>query len=170
MFNARHISLASGQSYEMPIILERKDYETYGIYDLSGPLTLCFMADGMTVVLNQWNLLVLKLDNRQRSGRRSKSFARILLDRDIVYTNCDLIYPEDYEYAGIPKIIGDGLSQVVWSCGEGTFITHDANIVSMIDKDVRGGRTSKVVPRNALHVQPDVLGEVSAQSIHKKIG
>ena len=93
MFNAQHISLASGQSYEFPTILERGDYGVYGIYDLSGPLSLCFLADGMTVVLNQWNLRVLKLDGNRRSGRSDVHFDRLLMDKDIVYTDVNVIQP-----------------------------------------------------------------------------
>jgi hypothetical protein len=170
MFNARHVSLSSGQSYEFPVILERKDYANYGIFDLSGPLSLCFMADGQTIVCNQWNLRTIQLDYRRRSGHKSRSFERLVLDKDIVYSDCTFIHQDDYEYAHIPRIIGEGLNQFVWSCDQGTFITHDANIVSLIEKDVRGGRTQKVVPRNAIHVRTPVLESFKAQAVQRHIG
>lgn len=170
MFNARSIKLTNGQYYDLPVILERKDYEAYGVFDIAGTRTLAFLANGTTITLNQSNLLHIMLDNRQRIGQKANNIYKIVLADGTSYEDCRIVSAEEYEYAIIPKIICDGMSQVVWSCADGTFITPSTNIASMIDKNPNAGRSSKVVPRNALHVQPDVLGEVSAQSIHKKIG
>lgn len=170
MFNARQITLSSGSTYDMPVVLEPADYINYGVYGACGPLNLCFLADGGTVVLNQLNLSTIKLDGRKRDGRRDRTFAKLVLNKEIIFTDIKVISPDDYEYANIPKIIGGGLNQFTWSCAEGTFITHDANIVSLVEKDGKVGRASKVVPRNALHVSPDVLDSVSPQAVQKKIG
>lgn len=152
MFTAEHISLASGQSYQNASILESADYESYGVTRLFGDMTLALLAQGRLVRVNLWNLRVITLDKRRRSGRNNIAFERLVLEKDIVYTNGIIITQGDYGEVGIPRVIAGGLNQFAWACDNGTMISHDANVVSIITKDPRGGNTDKVIIRSTQQI------------------
>lgn len=155
MIEADHISLASGQSYQHASIFTPADYQQYGVDRIFGDLTLAILAEGRLMRINLWNLRVIALDRRRRGGRNCIPFDRLILEKDIVYTNGVVINRQDYAEVGVPMIISGGLTQFTWATDVGTSISHDANVVSLITKDPRGGNTDKVVIRSGLHINPD---------------
>jgi hypothetical protein len=152
MFEAEHVSLGPGQSYQNCTVLQDADYEAYGIPKLFGDLTFAFFSQNRCMILNQWNLRVVRLSKQpQGSGR---PFQRLVLDRDITYRDGAIIPIEQYADLGIPLIIADELVQMAWTCPDGLMFSHQANVVSLILPDPRGGETEHTVLRTGYKAGP----------------
>ena len=145
MFQAQLISLSNGQSYDKIEILEARkgDFETYDIPKPFGHMTVAFFHQGNLVLSHPWCVRTIHLDRHPRKGNGSRNFhfERIVLDNDVIYEDGWYIDDDYYAELGIPDIFedpGEVIDQVTFSCSEGIFITHDANICSIIIKSTRG--------------------------------
>lgn len=138
MFHAELISLSRGQSYAQVDILEARhnDFENYGIPKPFGQRTVAFFADGQAIIVHPWGVRIIHLDKTYRSGGpKCFKFERIIIDGDISYSNGTYIDDDYFTELGIPDLFedpGEVIDQVTFSNPQGTFITHDANIVSII--------------------------------------
>ena len=175
MFKAELISLSRGQSYSDIEILEYKhgDFEKHGVQTPFGSRTVGIFHKGDLILAHPWGVRLIHLDRNPRgNGPKCFTFDRIILDGDISY--CDGVYIDDDYFAeyNIPDLFedpGEVIDQVSFSCNQGVFITHDANVVSIIKKHPRRSRgvTRTVPPGHAL------IYSQGAESIevkpHKKI-
>lgn len=146
MFHAELISLSRGQSYDQVDILETKhgDFEKYGIPKPFGNRTVAFFKGEQLIIAHPWGVRIIHLDRNPRSGGpKCFDFERIVLDGDISYPNGTYIDDDYFADLGIPDLFedpGEVIDQVTFSCSQGVFITHDANIVSIFKHYPRGGR------------------------------
>lgn len=147
MFHAELISMSRGQSYDQVDILEvrKGDFEKYGIQKPFGEQTIAFFYGDQLVLAHPWGVRVIHLDKKPRSGHSPKcfSFDRIILDGDISYQNGNYIDDSCFAHLGIPDLFedpGEVIDQVTFSCKQGVFITHDANVVSIFQQFSRGTR------------------------------
>lgn len=146
MFHAELISLSRGQSYDQVKILESRhgDFEKYGLKKPFGARTLAFFHNSEVIMAHPWGVRIIHLDRNYRSGgEKCFEFDRIVLDGDISYQ--DGVYIDDDYYAelGIPDIFedpGEVIDQVTFATDQGVFITHDANVVSIISQYQRARR------------------------------
>jgi hypothetical protein len=148
MFHAELISMSRGQSYDQVDILESRhgDFEKYGIQKPFGERTVAFFTQqGQLVLAHPWGVRVIHLDKKPRRGNNEKcfDFDRIILDGDISYQNGNYIDDGCFAELGVPDLFedpGEVIDQVTFSCSQGVFITHDANVVSIFQHFPRGTR------------------------------
>ena len=147
MFKAQLISLSRGQSYADIDILEYKagDFDKYNVPTPFGCRTVAFYHHGELILCHPWGVRIIHLDRKPRGWGRPKNFAfdRIILDGDISYVDGVYIDDDYFQDLGIPDIFedpGEVIDQVSFSCEQGIFITHDANVVSIINKSPRKQR------------------------------
>jgi len=144
MFNAELISLSNGQSYDKVCILEARkdDFELNNVPKPFGHMTVAFYHQGKLILSHPWCVRIIHLDRRPRTGKGIKnfSFERIVLDNDVIYEAGTYLDDDYYADLNIPDIFedpGEVIDQVTFSCSEGIFITHDANISSIIMPNTR---------------------------------
>lgn len=148
MFHAELISMSRGQSYDQVDILEARhgDFEKYGVPTPFGLRTVAFFHQNEVIIAHPWGVRIIHLDKNPRGGMDRPlcfKFDRIIIDGDISYVNGYYIDDAYFAEMGIPDLFedpGEVIDQVTFSCSQGTFITHDANIVSIIKKHPRGDR------------------------------
>lgn len=147
MFHAELISMSRGQSYDQVDILEPRkgDFEKYGIQKPFGERTVAFFHHDQLILAHPWGVRVIHLDKKPRAGNTPKCFAfdRIILDGDISYQNGNYIDDSCFADLGVPDLFedpGEVIDQVTFSCNQGVFITHDANVVSIFQQFPRGTR------------------------------
>lgn len=175
MFKALLISLSRGQSYSDIDVLEFKhgDFEKYDVPTPFGSRTVAFFHRGECVLAHPWGVRLIHLDaNPRGNGPKCFEFDRIILDGDISYTNGIYIDDDYFEQYNIPDLFedpGEVIDQVSFTCHQGVFITHDANVVSIIKKypkRARGVTRSETPP--PLHNYIDSYS-ASINRPHKKI-
>jgi hypothetical protein len=136
MFHVELLSLGDGQSYEHVKVLENDDLEAYNVPMVFEEWTGCFFADNKCVVCHQYNISMMLYDKQQRSGPESVRVERLLLSGERSYAPA-LILPTAvwfYKY-NIPYYFAKRFGfegQMVFSCKEGTIMTADTNISSII--------------------------------------
>lgn len=146
MFRAKLISLSRGQSYANVEILEARhgDFEKYGVKRPFGERTIAFFHNDEVIILHPWGVRIIHLDSEPRgSGEKCFAFDRIILDGDLSYANGVYIDDDYFAEFNIPDVFedpGEVIDQVVFSCDQGVFITHDANVISIFQKYPRGSR------------------------------
>jgi hypothetical protein len=147
MFNAELVSLSRGQSYRHVDVLEPKDFDSYGVPAPFGDRTIAFFAADQLIMVHPWGVRIIWYDRTPRTGNNGITIDRILIDGDVSYENCVLLSREDWLSLGLPNVFhgpnmgpSDDLDQIVFSCRDGTIITHDANIVSLIRHTHRANR------------------------------
>lgn len=157
MFRAKLLSLSSGQSYSDIEILELQDLENYGINrDIFGDDTLAFYANGNLIVGSAYNLRVIILDTKPefapgRSGADSIQVERIILDKDIVYDNCN-VYTNTSQLV-MPNIMPN-FRKIVFTNTSGTIIALSRNVIGLMNKDNRAGGSDRVVPIRSYSARP----------------
>ncbi len=147
MFHAELISMSRGQSYAQVDILEPRhgDFEKFNVRKPFGDRTVAFFHNDNVIIAHPWGVRLIHLDKNQRRGTNDLSFDfdRIILDGDISFENGSYIDDDCFAALGVPDLFedpGEVIDQVTFSCSQGLFITHDANIVSIFQKHTRGNR------------------------------
>jgi hypothetical protein len=152
MFNAELISLANGQSYENVQVCEPPDLIKHNIPLLFEHWTGCIFVGGKCLVVHHWKIKVIHLSRSRRGG--SHHVDRLVIDGDITYAPASMIDSSKWARLGIPEFFikrGGIAGQMAWTCPQGTFITHDTNIVSIVMPDRRkSGITSAIQPKISL--------------------
>lgn len=161
MFNAELISLSNGQSYDKVEIMEarKNDFELREIPKPFGHMTVAFFHQGHLILSHPWCVRTIHLDRSPRKGKGAKNFHfdRIVLDNDVIYTDGFYIDDDYYAELGIPDIFedpGEVIDQVTFSCDEGIFITHDANIASIIIRNDRVNGGVAKAAKNTIYGKP----------------
>lgn len=140
MFHAELVSLSDGQSYPNVEVCEDADLDRY---DLPRPFeewTGCMFAQGQCLIVHHWKFKIIHLDRTRRSGPNATHTDRLILDGDIIYAPVTFIHQDNWASMGIPHffIKRNGIAgQLAFSTPEGTFITHDVNVTSIIVPDPR---------------------------------
>lgn len=146
MFHAELISLSRGQSYDQVEILEprKDDFAKYGVPLPFGIRTVAFFHKEEVILSHPWGVRIIHLDKNYRSGgEKCFDFDRIIIDGDISYANGTYIDDDYFAELNIPDLFedpGEVIDQVTFATSQGVFITHDANIVSIVRKYNRGRR------------------------------
>jgi hypothetical protein len=151
MIPLRDIHLVDGSSFGYVSYVERLDYGQLEVSDLFGIDNFAFLTDNSDLVtVPGGSVRVVRLDSRQRLQRVTSKPINIKVSGVGEFVKCQVIDKADYAYGNIPRLFNP---QLVWSCESGTYIANVSHIISVVDVDKV--RTSKVVPRNALHVKSD---------------
>jgi hypothetical protein len=140
MFNAVLVSLSDGQSYENVQICEDADLDKYDIPRPFEEWTACIFADGACLIVHHWKIKVIHIDRLRRSAPGSTRTDRLILDGDIIYAPATFLHQDHWTEIGVPHffIKRNGIAgQMAWTNAEGTFITHDTNVTSIIVPDPR---------------------------------
>ena len=156
MFNAKLISLGNGQSYPNVQICEDEDLIKYGIPPIFENWTGCFFVDEKCIVVHYWKIKVIKLYSDRRGTGKIKT-ERLVLDGDVSYGPATLISPSTWEAAGIPEffIKRNGIAgQFAWSCSQGTYITHDTNVASIILQNPKSKGITTAIQLGRNHKTP----------------
>lgn len=174
MFFAKLISLSDGQSYENAQICEEGDLAKYSIPMIFENWTGCIFADGKCVVVHHWKIKVIHLNDRLRAGSNTIKADRLILDGDIIYTPATIIHPDNYKTLEIPEFFvkrGGIAGQLAWCGHQGTFITHDTNVTSIIVPDPRKkGITSAAQPGIDSVTPTQIVRAASApDTVHGKV-
>lgn len=147
MFFAKLVSLSDGQSYKDVEVCESSDLDIYNIPRIFEEWTGCIFVDGECIIIHHWKFRIIHVDNIKRGGANSFEAKRIILDGNIVYGPVTIIPHDTFTAQGIPHFFehndrGGIVGQLTFSTGEGTFITHDTNVTSlMIDNPRKFGMT-----------------------------
>lgn len=140
MFNAVLVSLSDGQSYENVQICEDADLDKFGLPRPFEEWTACIFTGRHCLIVHHWKIKVIQLDRRRRTGSNSSHTERLILDGDIVYAPATFLHEDNWLDMGIPHFFvkRNGIAgQMAWTNQEGTFITHDTNVTSIIVPDPR---------------------------------
>ena len=140
MFDATLISLSDGQSYENVKVLIGDDFAKFGIPKTFRQYTGCFFTNGDAVILHQWNFKIIKVSNDRKTGPNCTSARRIILSNDLIYQDIKIIPQENWQDLNIPHLFlnKDGMDgQFAFSDSQGTYITAEPNVASMIIPDPR---------------------------------
>jgi hypothetical protein len=175
MFQAELISLSDGQSYKNVDICLTKDLRRMGLPLLFEDYTFGFYADEQFIMGHEWNIALIHYDKQPRGGPGAVEAERILLQGDISYAPAKVFPVSTWQAMGIPFIFApsQASSQCVLSCDEGTFITSDRNVASIIlaapqrrRKLNRGQAVSSVVHKMKQAAKPEVVhGKVSPRAV-----
>jgi len=149
MFKADLISLSEGQSYDNVSIFEDADLENlqYPKIFEDWTATACFSNNNQHIVTHHWKIRIIKLNsNRPVAGKGSIFVDRLVLVGDITYENVKIVHQDQWRGLGIPHFFvkRNGIAgQMAFVCEDGTYITHDTNVSSLIFNDsVQTGVTS----------------------------
>jgi len=172
MFNAELISLGDGQSYEHVQICEADDLAKHNVPLIFENWTGCFFADNKCVVVDHWKIKVIHLTRTRNNGFFHTD--SLVLDGDIIYGPASLISYESWERLGIPEFFTrrNGIAgQMAWSCPQGTFITHDTNVTSLIIPDPRRKGITSAVQPGVDSTTPKQIAQASVapETIHGKV-
>lgn len=148
MFNAVLVSLSDGQSYENVEICESDDLDRLNINRIFEEWTGCIFADGRCIIVHHWKFKVIHIDRVRRGGIGSFKTDRLILDGNIIYSPATIIPHDTYHAMNIPHFFehpnrGGIAGQLTFSTNEGTFITHDTNVTSIIVDDPRKSGITK---------------------------
>lgn len=140
MFQAQSISLCQGISYDNVWIAEQPDYITYNIPQVFATHPVVFWHQDKMCISHASNVRVIKLDSIKRKFPQPENiaFSRIVMNGDIVYESGSILHQKYYIDNGIPLLFQDEhkiFEQLVFNCSDGTFITHDINICTVILND-----------------------------------
>lgn len=171
MFRATLVSLSDGQSYENVQVCEDADLDKYDIPRPFEEWTACLFVDGLCLIVHHWKIKVIHLDRLRRSGPKSTRTDRLILDGDITYAPATFIHEDSWSEMNIPHFFvkRNGIAgQLVWSSQEGTFITHDTNVTSIVVPDPRpSGITQSEMPFDApISVQRQAA---APETVHGKV-
>jgi len=149
MIQLREIHLCDGSSYDFANYVERLDYANLEVPDHFGVDNFGFLTNTSELTIVPSNSVrVVKLDVRKRIRRVESNLVSVKIMGIGQFDNCSIIDKADYAFANIPRLF---VPQLVWSSDAGTYIANVQHVISVVDSD--RVRTSKVVPRNALHVK-----------------
>lgn len=149
MIQLRDIHLADGSTFPFISYLERCDYAEFGAFDHFGANNFAFLTGtSETITVPSGSVRVVRLDTRQRSQRIASQPVNIKVSGVGDFSKCLIIDKADYAYANMPTLFAP---QLAWSCETGTYIANVSHVISISASDKV--RTSKVIPRNALHVK-----------------
>lgn len=149
MIQLRDIHLSDGSAYSFTNYLERLDYAQLDVTDHFGVENFAFLTDSSDLVTVPASAIrVVRLDTRQRLQRITTKPVTVKVGGMDAFQKCQVIDKADWAFANVPRLFAP---QLVWSCESGTYVANVAYVISIIDSDTV--RTSKVVPRNALHVK-----------------
>jgi len=140
MFDATLVSLSDGQSYENVKVLIGDDFAKFGIPLVFRQYTGCFFVNGEAVILHQWNYKIIKIFNDRKTGPNCTSARRIILSNDLIYQDIKIIPQENWQGLNIPHLFlnKDGMDgQFTFSDKQGTYITAEPNVASLITADPR---------------------------------
>ena len=136
MFDALLISLADGQSYKNVRVLEESDIQASDFPKLFEEYTSAFHTDdGRFVICHNWGIKLIHLDRHQRGARVGLKVERILVSGDALYAPAAILPGDAWYDNGVPYYFlnTSGITgQFVFSTIEGTFLTADKNVVSVI--------------------------------------
>lgn len=149
MIYAHTISLAQGISYDNVYIAEEADLETYNIpkifptherVDMVWDGAIVFWYSDKMIISHASNVRTIKIDTHKRKFPQPDNiqFIRLVLNGDIVYENGVLLNNKYHEECGIPTLFADEhdiFDQIVFTCADGVFVTHDINICTIIIED-----------------------------------
>lgn len=172
MFHAELISLSQGQSYDQVDILEPRtdDFERLGVPKPFKNQTIAFYWRSQLVIAHPWGIRIIHLDKNPRSGGpKCFQFDRIVLDGDVSYQNGTYIDDDYFAELQIPDLFedpGEVIDQVTFSCSSGVYLTHDANIVSII---MQYGRASRGVTQGK-QVRGDTITKESLGDKPRGVG
>jgi len=160
------VSLADGQSYRDVEICEDEDLDKLGIERVFENWTKCLFADNKCLIVHHWNIKVIRITREIKRIPNTTKLNRLILFGDIIYQDVSLVKSEDWEAHGIPEFFTkrDGIAgQMAWVCQEGTFVTHDTNVISLVNDDPRKkGITSSAQSRNVVESEVDTVnGKIS---------
>lgn len=148
MFKAHMISLSGDLVYKNVQILMPDDIVRMGIELYFEKYTCVFFVENKCIHVNHSNINLIQLDRRQRTTPYTVD--EIIVCDEMRYMNSCIIKKDEWESRGIPTYFNghEGLSgQFAWSNNEGTFITLDSNIISIINSDPRRtGATPQTIP------------------------
>lgn len=127
----KRLTVAYGLPYENATILSIEDERTLGVPNWFEEEQISFTTskDGL-ITIPERNLIVVHLNGRTTAPTGSVNALRITLEYELVYPNIYIIDPAHYEKLGIPMIYHQP-KQFVFVCSEGTFVTHDYNVVQL---------------------------------------
>jgi hypothetical protein len=149
MIQLRDVHLADGAIHSFTQFAERLDYAQLEIAEYFGAANFAFLTDsGDVIVAPDHSVKMVRMDTRQRIQRISSKPVDIRVIGVGEFKNSSVIDRADYSYANVPHLFAP---QLVWSCESGTYIANIAHVGAVVES--ARVRTSKVVPRNALHVK-----------------
>ena len=156
MFKARMISLSGDLIYQNIQVLYYTDMIRLDIDPYFGPYTCVFFADGKCVHVHYFNINLIQIDRHPRTSAHKAD--EIIIGSEMRYRDSYIIKQEQWAEKGIPNYFEkhEGLTeQFAWSNNEGTFITLDSNVVSIINPDPRRtGATAQKVPAKSTKSDP----------------
>jgi len=135
MFQVELLSMGDGQSYEHATVCEEEDLDRLNIPKPFEKWTACFFANGKCIVCHHYKIAVLHLDRHQRSGPGCVHVERVLFAGDISYAPALILPVEVWRSHGVPEYFVKEYGfegQFVISCQQGTIITADQNVASII--------------------------------------
>jgi len=173
MIYAELISLSDGQSYKDVQICEEADLDAHNIPRPFEEWTACVFTGGKfkikCLIIHHWKIKVIQLDRIRRNGVSNSD--RLILDGDITYSPVSFIHEDNWDTLGIPKFFvkRNGIAgQLAFSTQEGTFITHDTNVTSIIIPDPRPSGITKA-ERPAQTPQSVIKKNSMPETVHGRI-
>lgn len=137
MFQASLISLCDGQSYKNATICEDADIDNVAPR-LFEEWTVCFFSDNKRILCHAWNVKIILLDNQWRYG--GIPVDRIILTGNVSYAPAEILQDGVWQQLGIPAVFAGDYGfegQFVFSCHQGTILTCDTNVSSIITSEVK---------------------------------
>lgn len=171
MFNAELVSLSDGQSYHKIKVLEYHDFERLGFARPFEEWTVGFFEGEKLIISHLWNIKIIHMDKiRRTNGKGNLHFDRLVLSGDVIYGPGTVLSTENWQASNVPYILKRTsiTGQLVFSCEEGTFVTHDADVTSLV---VNKPRVTGILASQHVRDSSVRLRKVAAipDTIHGKI-
>ena len=163
MFNAVLVSLSDGQSYENAKVLQEPDFDKYLLPELFEEYTGCIFVDGNAILLHHWNFKIIQISKQRLTGPNCLSASRCVLSNELIYQDVKIIPQANWESLNIPSffIKRNGESgQFAFSNSDGTYITADTNIASLIIPDPRKNGITKSFAKTGMS-KSSFLGNIA---------
>ena len=138
MFTAEFISLSGDLVYRNVQVLGNDDYEKLSIPKIFDGWTCTFLADGKCYHVHQFKVNLIKIDSHPRTS--NYPVEEIIIGDEMRYQPAYVIPQQEWAERNIMNLFCEPDShkgQFAWCNHEGTFITLESNVVSIISPDPR---------------------------------
>jgi len=166
MFTAELISLSGDLVYRNIQILGDDDYEKLSIPRIFNKWTCTFLVDGKCYQVHQFKVNLIQLDSHARAS--NYPVEEIIIGDEMRYKPAYMIPQQEWAERNIVNLFCEPSShkgQFAWCNHEGTFITLESNVVSIISPDPRRrGPIVQIPVRNSKTNKRAVVAQIKPRS------
>lgn len=134
MIEALRLTLGNGQSYENVSVLTVSDMQDYGVNQIFGANTCCFMHRDKLILAHAYSIMVLHLNRTLRPVlERSIPYEKLVLCNDAIYGPGQIYLPEHHGDFGLEPIASCecDFTPFLFSAGDGLLLVDEEAVATL---------------------------------------